>query len=261
MLRKEHEHAREEFRAVKKATKKARKLGRTKNRKGPPTQGAIDALADSERQLSAASQRTKDALLAGGGGDGGNYFGAGARLTGVALFALVARFVKKRREEAVASLAPTAAAPAASTSSSTSSSSSSSDDGMAQEEEVGRALHDLLSELADDPVAALGGMVDPLDGSTPLVLRAAGASTPREHHINREEREELLAEVENLRVEAAEAEHAANEAHAEIGNFQQNITDLSIQLAESGSKEQQYIKEQARLKGEIARLRYSLPQS
>ena len=59
--------------------------------------------------------------------------------------------------------------------------------------------------------------------------------------------------MENLRVEAAEAEHAANEAHAEIGNFQQNITDLSIQLAESGSKEQQYIKEQARLKGEIAR--------
>ena len=64
--------------------------------------------------------------------------------------------------------------------------------------------------------------------------------------------EELLAEVENLRVEAAEAEHAANEAHAEIGNFQQNITDLSIQLAESGSKEQQYIKEQARLKGELS---------
>ena len=68
----------------------------------------------------------------------------------------------------------------------------------------------------------------------------------------REEREELLAEVENLRVEAAEAEHAehtAIEAHAGTGNFQQKVTDLSVQLAESGSKEEQCIEEQARPKG------------
>ena len=35
---------------------------------------------------------------------------------------------------------------------------------------------------------------------------------------------------------------------------------LSVQLAESGAKEQATISEVARLKGEIARLRFALPQ-
>ena len=81
------------------------------------------------------------------------------------------------------------------------------------------------------------------------------------YHEKNIKSEVLSAEVEDLRLAAAEAEHAANELHADVDNAHQTVTDLSIQLADCGSKEQQYIKEQARLKGEIARLRYSLPQS
>ena len=61
--------------------------------------------------------------------------------------------------------------------------------------------------------------------------------------------------MDNMKVSHTEAEHAANVLHTELENYEQKGS-IMIQLAECGNKEQQHIKEQARLKGEISRLRY-----
>jgi len=41
--------------------------------------------------------------------------------------------------------------------------------------------------------------------------------------------------------------------------YQGRINELALQLAECGAKEHAHLREQARLKGEIARLRYAPP--
>ena len=72
---------------------------------------------------------------------------------------------------------------------------------------------------------------------------------------------ESEAEVAGMRAGFDEAVRRADAAEASASDTAERITELSIAVAEAGAKEQAHLREHARLKSEVARLRFAPGQS